>query len=282
MTQRPPRYLDSYRHRVYPEIGGNPLTRWSFVPRPPPPPPVLMASCVMMMLSPRVDRRGKSALGNKHAGQMRNESAGTRYNVHAWRLLIRRPADLFHGEQLRGESRQIRARAKQRYAFASTVALSFIFIKQRLQSRKIKKEMITARWPGCGYLQGLLSSRPASRPHPLNVNAQPEGPLALQSEALIGHLSFAGIDRRDNSRNANCAADRWRTPESRSRGTAIIPKVSTPIVALLFSPRQLLPFPYYRRINLMFGIRHGKYSNFKLKLRPPPPPLLRKAGTYDR
>lgn len=51
-------------------------------------------------------------------GQMRNESTGTCYNV---RLAL---------------SFQIHDPAKQRYAFAYTVALSFILIKQRLWSEK--------------------------------------------------------------------------------------------------------------------------------------------------
>ncbi len=58
-------------------------------------------------------------------------------------------------------------------------------------------------------------------------------------------------------------------------------EVSTPIVTLIcgFTQRQLLltllSFPYYQQINLMFGIRHEKYWNFKLN---PPLPFCRMWG----
>lgn len=109
-------------------------------------------------------------------------------------------------KQLQGMSFQIHDQEKQRYAFAYSVALSFILIKQRLWSEKAQSRL--GPEPGAVTVDIYRSCWAAKRPSTsllrLNVKAQPEGP-ALQSETLIGHLSSMGIDKC----KMHCGAD-WR------------------------------------------------------------------------
>lgn len=67
----------------------------------------------------------------------------------------------FSYKQLQGMSFQIHDQAKQRYAFAYTVALSFILIKQRLRSEKAQSRLGPEPSAVTGCLQELLSSQAA-------------------------------------------------------------------------------------------------------------------------
>lgn len=194
--------------------------------------------------------RRESAVKQTGTGQMRNESTGTCYNVHAWLCLSTALLTFL-------------LQAAARHVFSNTwpseaeiclcIHSGFIIYLNKTKTVEWKgAEPIRARTRHgeCGYLQELLSSQAAFHLFAsLKCQSTAWGPCAP-----IGNpdLSSMGIDKC----KMHCGADWWR----RILRHCYYFEVSTPIVTLIcaFTQRQLLSFPY-QWINLISGTRPEKY-----------------------